>query len=73
MDGDYPDLKALVALKKKIQFVLILDEAHGTGVFGRNGGGLADEMGVLPEIDILVFSVIFEFVACLVFEGKIII
>jgi len=54
MDGDYPDLKALIALKKRFQFVLVLDEAHGTGVFGQNGGGLADEMGVLPEIDIMV-------------------
>jgi len=54
MDGDYPDLKALVALKKKFPFVLVLDEAHGTGVFGPNGGGLAEEMGVLPEIDILI-------------------
>lgn len=54
MDGDYPDLKALVALKKKFPFVFVLDEAHGTGVFGANGGGLAEEMGVLPEIDILV-------------------
>ena len=54
MDGDYPNLKELVALKKRFPFVLILDEAHGTGVFGPNGGGLAEEMGVLPEIDILV-------------------
>ncbi|MEK9628439.1 MAG: aminotransferase class I/II-fold pyridoxal phosphate-dependent enzyme [Nitrospinota bacterium] len=54
MDGDYPDLKKLVALKKLYPFVLVLDEAHGTGIFGGNGGGLAEEMGVLPEIDILV-------------------
>jgi len=54
MDGDYPNLKALVALKKKYPFILVVDEAHGTGIFGENGGGLAEEMGVLPEIDILV-------------------
>ena len=54
MDGDYPDLKSLVELKNKFPFLLILDEAHGTGVFGKNGGGLAEEMGVLPEVDILI-------------------
>ncbi|MBC8283963.1 MAG: 8-amino-7-oxononanoate synthase, partial [Nitrospinae bacterium] len=53
MDGDYPNLKTLVNLKNKFSFVLVLDEAHGTGVFGKNGGGLAEEMGVLPEVDIL--------------------
>ena len=53
MDGDYPNLKTLVNLKKKFSFILVLDEAHGTGVFGPTGGGLAEEMGVLPEIDIL--------------------
>ena len=40
MDGDYPDLKALVALKKRFPFVLVLDEAHGTGIFGPNGGNV---------------------------------
>ena len=54
MDGDYPDLNKLVALKKKYPFILVLDEAHGTGVFGPTGGGLAEEMGVLSEIDILI-------------------
>jgi 8-amino-7-oxononanoate synthase len=54
MDGDYPDLKALITLKKKYPFILILDEAHGTGVFGKYGGGLAEEMNVLDEVDITV-------------------
>ncbi len=54
MDGDYPDLKALVAMKKKYPFILVLDEAHGTGVFGENGGGLAEEMNVLDEVDITI-------------------
>jgi 8-amino-7-oxononanoate synthase len=54
MDGDYPDLPQLAALKQKYPFVWILDEAHGTGVFGPTGGGLAEEQGVLPDVDILV-------------------
>lgn len=54
MDGDYPDLKNLVQLKNIFPFILILDEAHGTGVFGKDGSGLAEEMGVLSEVDILV-------------------
>lgn len=54
MDGDYPDLKRLAALKKQFSFIWILDEAHGTGVFGPSGGGLAEEQDVLSEVDILV-------------------
>lgn len=54
MDGDTPDLKELVALKKKYPFVLILDEAHGTGVYGPRGEGLAAEQGVSDQVDILV-------------------
>ncbi len=54
MDGDYPDLKSLVNLKNKFPFILILDEAHATGVYGPTGGGLAEEAGVLEQVDILV-------------------
>ena len=54
MDGDYPDLKELVALKREYPFILILDEAHGTGVFGATGGGLAEEMQVQDQVDILI-------------------
>jgi 8-amino-7-oxononanoate synthase len=54
MDGDYPDLPRMAALKQNYPFVWILDEAHGTGVFGPTGGGLAEEQGVLSEVDILV-------------------
>ncbi|KMP10784.1 hypothetical protein UR09_05225 [Candidatus Nitromaritima sp. SCGC AAA799-A02] len=54
MDGDYPDLKRLAGLKKKYPFVLVLDEAHGTGVFGETGAGLAEAEGVQDQVDILV-------------------
>ncbi len=54
MDGDYPDLNLLVELKKKYHFILILDEAHGTGVLGKFGAGLAEETGTSKEIDIII-------------------
>lgn len=54
MDGDYPDLKKLVELKKHYSFILILDEAHGTGVFGETGAGLAEEMQVQDQVDIII-------------------
>jgi len=54
MDGDYPDLPRIAGLKQKYPFVWILDEAHGTGVFGPTGGGLAEEQEVLDTVDILV-------------------
>lgn len=52
MDGDLADLKQLVHLKKKYEAVLMVDEAHSTGVFGANGRGLAESMGVEKDIDI---------------------
>jgi 8-amino-7-oxononanoate synthase len=53
MEGDYPDLKDLVQLKKKYPFILILDEAHGTGVLGKTGAGLAEETGTINDVDII--------------------
>ena len=39
MDGDRADLKQLIRLKKKYDSLLIVDDAHGTGVFGKSGSG----------------------------------
>ncbi|TFG49728.1 MAG: 8-amino-7-oxononanoate synthase [Candidatus Brocadiia bacterium] len=54
MDGDAADLRELVDLKKKHDAFLIVDEAHALGCFGKNGAGLAEETGVLDEVDIIV-------------------
>lgn len=55
MDGDCTDLQALVKLKRDFpNVILYVDEAHGVGVFGDAGLGLATAQGVHREIDILV-------------------
>lgn len=54
MDGDFPDLKGIANLKKKYGFFWILDEAHAVGWYGKEGSGLAEEYGVLDQVDALV-------------------
>lgn len=46
MDGDSPDLKAMVEMSEKHKAHLIVDEAHALGVFGAKGQGLVQEFGL---------------------------
>ena len=52
MDGDAAPLREIVALKEKYGAWLMVDEAHATGLYGKNRRGLAEESGVSERIEI---------------------
>ena len=52
MAGDQGKLKEIVAYKKKYNFRLFIDDAHGFGMMGRDGRGTADAQGVMDDIDV---------------------
>jgi 8-amino-7-oxononanoate synthase len=52
MDGDAAPLREMVVLKEKYGAWLMVDEAHATGLYGKNRRGLAEESGVSNQIEI---------------------
>lgn len=54
MDGDIANLKKIAELKKKYNCIMIVDEAHAFGVFGENGLGIAEDLGIINEIDLII-------------------
>lgn len=54
MDGDIAPLRKMVELKRQYDCSLYVDEAHAFGVWGEQGRGVAEEQGIIADIDILV-------------------
>ena len=53
MEGDLANLPEIVRLKHKYDAVLMVDEAHGLGVFGREGRGVCDHFGLTDQVDLI--------------------
>lgn len=52
MAGDQGKLKEIAALKKKVPFRFLVDDAHGFGTLGKTGAGAGEEQGCQDEIDL---------------------
>lgn len=70
MEGDVAKLPEIVALAKKYDASVMVDEAHGIGVFGRGGRGTCDHFGVTNDVDLIMgtfsksFASLGGFIAC---------
>ncbi|MCD8266947.1 MAG: aminotransferase class I/II-fold pyridoxal phosphate-dependent enzyme [Prevotellaceae bacterium] len=53
MEGDLCKLPQIVELKKRYNASIMVDEAHGIGVFGRQGRGVCDHFGLTRDVDLV--------------------
>jgi 8-amino-7-oxononanoate synthase len=53
MEGDLANLPDIVGLAKKYDAQIMVDDAHGIGVMGKNGRGTAEHFGVEDEVDLI--------------------
>lgn len=70
MEGDVAPLKEMVALAKKYNASVMVDEAHSLGVFGKHGEGICHALGVTKDVDLIMgtfsksFASLGGFIAC---------
>ncbi len=50
MDGDRPNLKKIISLCQQFGAFCVVDEAHGTGLYGKNKTGLCEEEDILNDV-----------------------
>ncbi len=53
MEGDVADVPEIVRLAKQYNATVMVDEAHGLGVFGEDGRGVAHHFGVADDVDLI--------------------
>ena len=53
MEGDVAKLPQIVELAKKYDATVMVDEAHGIGVFGKQGRGTCNHFGVTEDVDLI--------------------
>lgn len=53
MEGDIAPIAEIAALARKYNAMTYLDEVHGVGLYGPRGGGVAEERGLMDQIDII--------------------
>lgn len=53
MEGDLANLPEIIRLKYKYNATVMVDEAHGLGVFGKDGRGVCDYFGVTNDVDLI--------------------
>lgn len=53
MEGDLVNLPEIIRLKKKYNATVMVDEAHGIGVFGKTGAGVCEHFGLTDEVDLI--------------------
>jgi 5-aminolevulinate synthase len=70
MDGDSSPMKAICDLAKKYKAITYIDEVHAVGLYGQQGGGKIEELGLQDKVDIVngtlgkAFGVQGGYVAC---------